>query len=228
METTSSKRILLLFYSFSGQTSSLIRNIITALEEEGHSVFKEKLIPCKTLRFPVGSYSACFKMMIATFFRQRVAIEPLSAESKENYDLVILAGPTWSYNPSGPILSLIDRDGKTIFKEKTVLPLISCRGYWKAHLFGLTHLLKKHGAKIPNKIVFSHPSKEPWRTIGVFLKIVGKNPERSAFLGKYYNRFGHSRQQQDEATRLGILLGQALNKDKPLEDINFSTPIALP
>ncbi len=226
--TKQSKSILLIFYSFSGQTSNLTRNLISALEAEGHSIYKERLIPEKTLRFPTSSYLACIQMMITTFFRKRVAIEPISQACREQYDLIILAGPTWSYNPSGPILSLLDRDGRDLFKSKTILPLISCRGYWLMHFIGLRNLLENCGGRVPNCLIFSHPNKEPWRTIGVFLKIAGKNPERSPFWSKYYTRFGHSRKQQLEATKFGTLIGKALTNDSSLENIDFRTPTALP
>lgn len=81
---------------------------------------------------------------------------------------------------------------------------------------------------MPNCIVFSHPNKEPWRTIGVFFKIAGKNPERHRLLGKYYNHFGHSKDQQNEAAHFGMILGKALNTGQPLESLNFQTPQALP
>ena len=224
----SPKKILLLCYSFSGQTNGLLRGLAASLENQGHEVLREKLNPSSPLRFPVGSIPATFKIMITTFFRQRVAIEPLSEECRKKFDLIILAGPTWSYNPSGPVLSLIDRDGPALFNQQTILPLISCRGYWRMHLYGLKRMLYKHGAIIPNSIIFSHPSKEPWRTIGVFLKIAGKNPERGPFLRRFYKRFGHSKPQQAEAARFGTIIGQALNKGDSLADLNFRTPTALP
>lgn len=222
------KKILVLSYSFSGQTSGLLRQIQTALAEEGHVVIKERLTPCQTLKFPTASIAACLKMMITTFLRVRVPIHPLPPTCHQPFDLILLAGPTWSYNPSGPILSLLDRDGAALFKGKTVLPMISCRGYWRLHRYLLIRALKGCGATIPNTIVFSHPSREPWRTIGVFLKIAGKAPERWPLLGRHYPHFGHSKEQQDEAASFGSLIGKALALGQPLSEIDFKTTVALP
>lgn len=221
------KKILILSYSFSGQTSGLLRQIQGALIEEGHQVHKERITPCHPLKFPTGSIISCLKMMVTTFLRFRVPIQELSPMCQQPFDLILLAGPTWSYNPSGPILALIDRDGASLFKGQIVLPVISCRGYWRVHLFGLSHMLKRCGASIPNSLVFSHPHKEPWRTIGVFLKISGKAPERWPLLRRYYRHFGHSKEQQEEAGRFGSLLGQALRQGQPLGTINFATPVAI-
>ena len=222
------KRILILSYSFSGQTSGLLRQLQTSLLQAGHLVVKERITPCQPLKFPTGSIISCLKMMLTTFLRIRVPIQELPPSCHQPFDLLILAGPTWSYNPSGPILSLIDRDGASLFKDRAVLPVISCRGYWRLHSYGLNALLKRCGATIPNTIVFSHPNPEPWRTIGVFLKIAGKSPERWPLLCHHYPHFGHSKDQQEEAARFGTLIGQALKQGRPLSALNFRTPIALP
>lgn len=222
------KKILILSYSFSGQTSGLLRQLQTALLQTGHLVIKEKVTPCQPLKFPTSSVAACLKMMITTFLRLRVPIQALSPACHQPFDLIILAGPTWSYNPSGPILSLLDRYGPTLFKDQTVLPVISCRGYWRLHRYGLKRILARFGATMPNTIVFSHPPKEPWRTIGVFLKIAGKSPERWPILSRHYPHFGHSKEQHEEAARFGAEIGQALAQGQSLRAINFRTTVALP
>lgn len=224
----SQKRVLILSYSFSGQTSGLLRQIHTALVQEGHLVVKERITPCEPLKFPTASVPACLKMMITTFLRQRVPIQPLPPTCFAPFDLILLGGPTWSYNPSGPILALLDRDGAALFQGRTVLPVISCRGYWRLHHYGLCRLLRTYGAIIPNTIVFSHPRPEPWRTIGVFLKIAGKSPERWPLLSRHYPHFGHSKEQQEEAARFGTMIGRALSQGQPLDTLAFKTPLALP
>jgi flavodoxin len=222
------RRALLLYYSFSGQTSGLLNNIASGLKEEGVEINFIRLRTVKPLRFPIGSIFATLGMMLVTALRWRVTIKEPEPVIWEDYDLILLAGPTWSYNPSGPILDLIDRFGKRLFKDQTVIPVISCRGYWRLHWWGLKRLLEKCGAEVANRIVFSHPSPEPWRTIGVFLKIAGKAPERSNLLGRYYQRYGHSRQQLQEAEKLGVAIGACLRKGEPLAGLDLSSSIALP
>lgn len=89
-------------------------------------------------------------------------------------------------------------------------------------------MLNQCDANIVNLIAFSHPNPEPWRTIGVFLTIAGKNPEGSSFLGKYYTRFGHTANQIEEAHRFGKLLGDAIRRKTPIYMIDFQTDLALP
>lgn len=230
MTTASSvkPRVLVLYYSFSGQTIGLLHRLVDGLRYRGVEVAIERLRPENTLRFPVGSLASAIRMMVATCFRPRVAIEELPKACFDRYDLVILAGPTWSYNPSGPVLAFIDRDGKKILAGRKVIPFISCRGYWRWHWFGLRRKLQACKAEIANLMVFTHPQPEPWRTLGVFLKIAGKAPERSPFLKKWYSRFGHGRDQQEEAWRFGLNVGSALMRREDLTALDFRTPTAMP
>lgn len=221
-------QVLFLYFSFSGQTGGLVNRLAAGLKEQGVEVFFEKLKPVKHLRFPVDGILRTFIMMFATFLRKRVPIQELSAKCSQEFDLIILSGPTWSYNPSGPVLSFLDRDGKDVLAEREVLPLISCRGYWKIHWWGLRKKLIQCGAHIPNLMAFTHPNPEPWCTIGVFLKIAGKNPERSGFISKHYDHFGHSNAQMEEARRFGVQIGESLNGNTKLAAINFQTKLALP
>lgn len=221
-------RVLFLYFSFSGQTGVLVNRLAAGLKEQGIEVFFEKLKPAKHLRFPINGIYRTFVMMLTTFCRVRVPIKKLSSKCDQEYDLIILAGPTWSYNPSGPILFFLDKYGREVLGGREVLPLISCRGYWKQHWLGLRRKLIKCGAHFSNMIAFTHPNPEPWRTIGVFLKIAGRNPERSGFISKYYNRFGHTNDQMEEARRFGLLIGEALKGKGQLASINFKTDIAQP
>jgi len=220
------KRILILSYSYSSQTRNLLNGLIEGLRETEREIHWEQLSLPLELRFPIGSIAATVIMMVQTFFRKRFPVDPVSPVCFEQWDLVILAGPTWSYSPSGPVLSLIDRDGKQLFAGRMVLPFISCRGYWRVHYFGLKSLLKRCGARVLTPIVFSHPTPEPWRTIGVFLKLAGRAPEAgSSWFRRFYPKYGHSRQQIAECRKLGLKLGQTMQAGDSLEQLVFPIPI---
>ncbi|MCX5875774.1 MAG: hypothetical protein NT087_05685 [Deltaproteobacteria bacterium] len=215
------KKVLILYYSLSAQTSGLVHRLGAGLEEQGVQLTCERLLPLAPRHFPIGTVPATLFMMLITFLRVRMPIQPLPPSCWEHYDLIVLAGPTWSYNPSGPVLSLLDRDGARLFVDQQVLPLISCRGYWRMHWLSLRWQLARCGAKVVGRMIFAHPSKEPWRTIGVFLKLAGRVPERGRWLGRHYPRYGHSREQQDQAFAFGQAIGQALNRGSSLAELSF-------
>lgn len=223
------KKILLIYFSFSSQTNNLILSLISGLEKYPVTVVRERLVPVAPIRFPIGSMGGTIRMMVATFFRKRFPIEPIAPHCFNAYDLIILAGPTWSYNPSGPVLSLFDQYGRRLFNDRLVLPLISCRGYWRAHWWGLKNLLRRCGSRVANVMVFSHPNPEPWRTIGVFLKLAGAVPEKKPWLAGRYRKYGHTHKQLREAERFGTLIGRELIRDGGnLHHLNFDTETALP
>jgi hypothetical protein len=220
-------RVLIVFYSLSAQTSGLVHRVASGLADQGIGVVMERLTPRDHLKFPLGSTLATLSMMFTSFLRRRVPIEELSEACWQKYDLVIVAGPTWSYHPSGPILSLFDRDGRKLFAGKKVIPLISCRGYWRMHWLSLRRFLEHFGAEVPNKIIFTHPSREPWRTIGVFMKLAGKMPEKAWLIGRYYQHFGHAKAQMAEAYSFGVETGKALQAGESLAERDFHSRINL-
>ncbi len=208
----SRKCVLIIYYSYSGQTRKLIQSFAKGIEERSVEVH---LAPLKTkvkVQFPLPSVSAALKMMVETFFRKRVAIEPFDGDDINRYDLIVVAGPTWSYNVSGPMMSFFDHYGNLLAGKK-VLPFISCRGYWRAHYWQLAHFLKGCGANSLKPLVFLHPGAEPWRTIGVFLKLAGKMPESGKYwISRYYQKYGHPRNQVDYAAELGVKIAEALKE----------------
>jgi hypothetical protein len=223
------QHVLIVYFSFSSQTRNLLQGLGKGLREYEIDVEWQQLKPLETLQFPLGSIAATLKMMVTTFFRKRMAIEELRPECFHPWDLIILAGPTWSYHPSGPVLSLLDRDGERLFKNhQKVLPFISCRGYWRMHQWGVRYLLKRKGAEVLRPVVFTHPVAEPWRTIGVFLKLAGKMPESGkSWFHHFYPKYGHSVRQVNDARAIGLILGKYIQEKKDLESLRFPIPVPI-
>ncbi|MDJ0623468.1 MAG: NAD(P)H-dependent oxidoreductase [Desulfocapsaceae bacterium] len=208
------RRVLIIYFSHSGQTRKLIQALAKGLEKSSVEVNLLQLKTVEPIQFPLQSVLATFKLMVVTFFRKRFAIQPVERSLVDGHDLIVLAGPTWSYNVSGPILSFFNNYGEYLADCK-VLPLISCRGYWRTHYWQLKYLLTKYKAHPLAPTVFLHPGAEPWRTIGVFLKLAGKKPEASpSWLARYYRKFGHTREQVEHAAEIGMALGKALQEAK--------------
>ncbi|MCW5198124.1 hypothetical protein VU06_00050 [Desulfobulbus sp. F3] len=108
-----------------------------------------------------------------------------------------------------------------------MIPVISCRGFWRMHWWGIKSLLKRAGAIVPNGIIFTHTSKEPWRTIGVFLKLAGETPERMSWMQDHYPKYGHTREQFAEARRFGEMIGRTVTQGEELERLVFNTSLAI-
>ena len=67
----------------------------------------------------------------------------------------------------------------------------------------------KLGAKVQNKMVFSHSAAEPWCTFGLLYWLRGVYEKNlPGWLLKRYSHFGHSEEQFREAHHAGVLLGE--------------------
>lgn len=205
------KRVLIVYYSFSGQTQLLIQRISTGMREAGLDVDIERLVPLKQITFPFRSWPAMFRVMFLSFFRWRVPVRPVDHLLMERYDCVVLAGPTWSYNPSGPMLYFLDRYSRDVCGGIKVVPLISCRTYWRTHYKCLLGMLRKVDAEVAEPLVYLHSAKEPWRTIGLLLQLLGRLPRlETSWFRKRYPRYGHSKEQWRDAAEKGRSIARML------------------
>lgn len=198
------KRVLIVFYSFTQQTRLLLKKFAEGLEGEGIEVAFERLEPVVPYTFPFKTNFRLAAVMVKTFFRQRNTVHPVSATCFEECDCIVLAGPTWSYQPSGPILDFLDRYGQLVCSGKKVIPFISCRSYWRLHYWSIKQRLRRYGSIPVEPIVYLHPTKEPWRFIGLVLQLRGKmvRKEKSWFR-KHYPGYGHNKEQGDDAMEKG-------------------------
>ena len=205
------KRVLIVFYSFTQQTRLLVKQFMAGLEDEGVTVALQRLEPVKPYDFPFTSNMNLAWAMFQTFIRKRMAIHPLNPDNMSQWDCIVIAGPTWSYNPSGPVLTFLDTHGSTLCKGQRILPFISCRSYWRIHYWTIKYELRKTGADVHTPVVFQHPIKEPWRIIGLILQLRGKMMRKeNSWFRKQYPRYGHSKEQVKEAFERGRLFAEKL------------------
>lgn len=205
------KRVLIIYYSFTQQTKLQLKQLIAGLESSGVEVTLERMEPVNPYEFPFRTNLRLAWAMVETFFRRRMEILPLSTQCSGNWDRIILAGPTWSYHPSGPMFDFLDRYGREICAGKRVIPFISCRSYWRWHYRTLKIYLRRCGALVEDPIVFTHPIREPWRLIGLVLQLRGKMVRREkSWFRKHYPGYGHSREQGLAAFRKGKEIAEKL------------------
>ena len=205
------KRVLIVYYSYTQQTKMLLKKFLLGLESKGIEVVLERLEPDAPFEFPFRSNRRLFMAMVATFFCKTMTIRPIAAHCHQKWDCIFVAGPTWSYNPSGPVLDFLRRYRSTLCSENVVVPFISCRSYWRWHVYLFRRLLGGQRCTVGRPIVFMHPQKEPWRVLGLILQLRGKVvPRQYAWWKRRYPAYGHSREQGEEALQVGRNLGSWL------------------
>lgn len=124
------KKILIVYYSQSGQQLSILQSLIEPLVRDGHTVHIEEIQPVEKYPFPWSAYQF-FNAFPETFNQKPLALKSLSEKASESYDLVILGYQPWFLTPSRPISSFLQSDaGKKILKNKPVVTILGCRNMW--------------------------------------------------------------------------------------------------
>jgi hypothetical protein len=126
-----SMRILVLYYSQTGQLLDIITNCLNPLMT--NPTINVDLVPVKTkhrFEFPwtnVGFFNLFPESVNGIPFE----LEPIQVDLSKDYDLIVLAYTVWFLQPSIPISSLLQHpDAQRIFKGKPVVTLIGSRNMW--------------------------------------------------------------------------------------------------
>jgi hypothetical protein len=153
------KKILVLYFTQSGQLKRILQFLTRPLADAGHEVHFEEIKPVEKYPFPWNGFQF-FNAFPETFTQKPLALEPLSNKAFDNYDLVILGYQPWFLTPSRPVSSFLQsEEGKRILAGKNVITILGCRNMWlgaqekvkqklidaKAKLTGHIALVDKNG-----------------------------------------------------------------------------------
>lgn len=125
------KKILIIYYSQTGQLKDIADSIVSGLNDEAdiHVDFF-KINPVKDFPFPWPS-DEFFDSMPESVKGIPVEIDMDGFPSEVHYDLVILAYQVWYLSPSIPFFSLLQKDEvKRFLHGKNVLTLLGVRNMW--------------------------------------------------------------------------------------------------
>ena len=124
------KKILVVYYSQSGQQLSILRSLTKPLLEAGHHIHIEEIHPVEKYPFPWTAYQF-FNAFPETFHQKPLALKNLSPKAFEDYDLVIIGYQPWFLSPSRPIGAFLQsEEGKRVLKSKHVVTILGCRNMW--------------------------------------------------------------------------------------------------
>jgi hypothetical protein len=125
------KRILVLYYSQSGQLTDVVRSFTQPLVDDPLTELHfENIQPRQPYPFPWP-----FLQFLDTFpeavYLDAPPLQPFTFNASTRYDLVILAYQVWFLSPSLPITGFLQSDAaKTVLRDTPVVTLIACRNMW--------------------------------------------------------------------------------------------------
>lgn len=124
------KKILVLYYSQSGQLSTMAKSVTKPLHNNPQIELDYCAIkPIQNYPYPWPFYQF-FDAFPEAIFMNGCPVEPINNRYDE-YDLIIIAYSVWFLAPSIPITGFLKtQQAKSLLKDKPVITLIACRDMW--------------------------------------------------------------------------------------------------
>jgi len=140
------KKILVLFYTQSGQLSDILNSFTDPLVKAGHSVEMLCIAPQNEYPFP-WSAKSFFSVMPDCVLGVTTPLKPFQLKESK-YDLVVFGYQAWFLSPSIPSNSLLcDPQIKNILKGTPVITITGARNMWISALERIKTSFKEIGAK---------------------------------------------------------------------------------
>ncbi|MFH1121855.1 MAG: dialkylresorcinol condensing enzyme DarA [Bacteroidota bacterium] len=149
------KRILVVYYTQSGQLREIIDSVVAPLLQESDiTVEYEELKPVMDYPFPWGdSFFDCFPESVMDI---PCALKPFTFSTETKYDLIILAYQSWFMSPSIPFSSFIQtREAQQLLKGRQVVTLLGIRNMWISAQEIIRQKLSDAGAHLIGNIVLA-------------------------------------------------------------------------
>ncbi|NJM25468.1 MAG: dialkylresorcinol condensing enzyme DarA, partial [Bacteroidia bacterium] len=143
------KKILVLYYTQSGQLRDILDSIVKPFVEAGDSVTFEPIVPRQQFPFPWSGFTF-FNAFPETFSQVPLPLEPTSSHAYDHFDLVILGYQPWFLTPSRPVSSWLQSEAaQAIIGGKKIVTVLGCRNMW----LGAQEKLKRHLRRLNGELV---------------------------------------------------------------------------
>ncbi len=150
------KNILVVYYSQTGQTKEIARNLIQPFEDKKqYHIDYYQIKPEKDYAFPWDGKDF-YNAFPESFQQIPVSIKkPEEKILNTDYDLIILAYQIWFLTPSIPVNSFLKSEfAKKILHNRKIISVISCRNMWAKAQVKTKTLIKNAGGNLIGNIAF--------------------------------------------------------------------------
>lgn len=156
-------RILVLYYSQTGQLTSALESMLRPLAGRADvEIVRQNLEPVEPFPFPWP-----FFRFLDTFpesvYLDGPPLKPLAIRPDERFDLVILAYQVWFLSPSLPVSAFLQSEAAQVLKDTPVITFIACRNMWLSAQEKVKELLAARGARLIDNVVLVDQG-PPWAT----------------------------------------------------------------
>ena len=161
-------RVLLLYYSYTGQSQKVLEAAGEVFEERGYDVttapieFTDPRYAERFSRFPMRKvWPEFLGMLPAQTFQRTGDIRTPDAVRTGDYDLICIGSPTWWSTVSMPLRSFLkSHEARNVLDGKRFAVFVVCRRKWRGNLSGVRKLAEKKGGRYVDGIHFTYPGSE--------------------------------------------------------------------
>lgn len=149
------KRILVLYYTQSGDTARAVESFIKFLDTPEIEITKECIKPKVSYAYPwkIGNFFDVFPECIN---EEPPEIYPPSFEASQKFDLVILAYQVWFLAPALPIQGFLKSEYAKVLQDTKVITLIVSRNMWHSASEKMKKMIAKVGGIHIDNVVVTH------------------------------------------------------------------------
>lgn len=175
------KKILVLYYSQTGQLTDILNSYTQPLIEAGNSVEFVRVNPQTEYTFP-WSGKTFFEVMPDCIQAIPTPLQPFELKETK-YDLIIFGYQAWFLSPSIPANSLLqDPRVRAVMKDTPVVTITGARNMWISALEKIKITFKEIGAKHAGNIVLVDKHHNLISFITIFRWMFKGKKEQSGFI----------------------------------------------
>ncbi|MFN8071313.1 MAG: flavodoxin family protein [Mycobacterium sp.] len=217
------RRVLLVYYSYTGQARKVLEAAGEVFRERGCEVhaapieFTDPRYAQRFSRFPMEHMWRDFLGMLpAQTLKATGEIRIPDEVRRGDYDLICIGSPTWWRDVSMPLRSFLKSgEARPLLQDKPFAVFVVCRRYWKENLNAVRKLAEKAGGRYEGGIHFGYPGDQV-RSMLSLTSYLGSGQYRDRYLGVRIPATNISEDQLEETRRFaGQLADRLLAKRGP-------------
>jgi menaquinone-dependent protoporphyrinogen IX oxidase len=183
-------RVLLLYYTYTGQSLRVLEAAGEVFRERGCEVqnaaiqFTDQRYAERFSRFPMRRVWPDMLSVLPAQKRGATG-DILTPDTVRNgdYDLICIGSPTWWQTVSMPMRSFLKSDeARKLLADKSFAVFVVCRQYWKENLTAVRELAEQQGGRYVDGIHFTYPG-DPLRSMLSLTSYLGSGEYRDRYLG---------------------------------------------
>jgi menaquinone-dependent protoporphyrinogen IX oxidase len=212
-EQGNSRRVLLLYYTFTGQSFRVLEAAAEVFRERGCEVHEAKIeftdqrYAERFSRFPMRRvWPDMLSVLQAQKRGDTGEIRTPATVRNADYDLICIGSPTWWQTVSMPMRSFLKSDeGRQLLAGKPFAVFVVCREYWQENLAAVRDLAEQQDGRFVDEIHFTYPG-DAFRSMLSLTSYLGSGEYRDRYLGVRIPRTNVQPEQLEQARKFAAAL----------------------